>query len=180
MTIDHRAPLRTGPDNQPARLPGVTLSILMLFAFLGMVFVFAGAAAWVTSSNIESWYAGIQKPSLTPENWVFPIVWNFLYFLIGLSGWLVWRAAGGINEAGVALSLFTAQLMFNFGWTVIFFGLHSPGLATIEIVILDASIAATAFAFWHVSRLAALLLLPYLAWTLFATCLTIAVWALNR
>jgi tryptophan-rich sensory protein len=161
-------------------MPGIALQILMLFALLGVVFTFGAAGGWVASTNIESWYAGVQKPSLTPENWVFPIVWNFLYFLMALAGWLVWRAAGGINEAGAALALFFAQLMFNFGWVVIFFGLHSPGLATIEILVLDATIAVTAAVFWRLSRLAGALMLPYLAWTLFATYLTTAVWLLNR
>jgi tryptophan-rich sensory protein len=179
MTIDRHAPRGRSAATQ-AVLPSVALSILMLFGILGVIFAFATAGGWVASSNIEGWYAGIQKPALTPENWVFPIVWNFLYFLIGLACWLAWRAAGGINEAGAELALFVAQLMFNIGWVVIFFGLHRPGLAAVEVLILDASIAVTAAAFWRLSKPAALLMLPYLAWTLFATYLTIGVWLLNR
>ncbi|HEY4344208.1 MAG TPA: TspO/MBR family protein [Parvibaculum sp.] len=165
---------------EPNKTPGVALSILMLFVFLGVVFGCAAAGGAVTTANIDTWYAGIAKPELTPANWVFPIVWNFLFFLIGIAGWLAWRAAGSLNAAGAALALFAAQLMLNFAWSVLFFGLHSPGLAVFEIFALDATVAATAFVFWPLSRLAALLLLPYLAWSLFATYLTIAVWLLNR
>lgn len=159
--------------------PGVFLSILMLFAFLAIVFGCAAAGAYVTTSNLDPWYAGLVKPDLTPANWVFPLVWNFLFFLMGISAWLVWRAAGGLNEAGLALSLFAGQLMLNFAWSVLFFGMHRPGLATIEIIVLVAAIALTIRSFWGHSPLAALLLVPYLAWTAFATWLSAAVWSLN-
>lgn len=165
---------------EPVKTPGVAFSILMLFVFLGIVFGCAAAGGAITAANIDTWYAGIAKPGLTPANWVFPIVWNFLFFLIGVAGWLVWRAAGGLNAAGGALSLFIAQLMLNFAWSVLFFGLHQPGLAVLEVLALDAAVATTIWAFWHISRLAALLLVPYLAWNIFATYLTAAVWLLNR
>ena len=171
--------VRSGQATEPAQTPGVLLSILMLFAFLGVVFACAAAGAYVTTSNLESWYEGIAKSELTPANWVFPVVWNFLFFLMGLSAWLVWRAAGGLNEAGLALSVFAAQLMLNFAWSVIFFGLHRTGFATFEIIVLNATIALTIWTFWAHSRLAALLLVPYLLWCLFATWLTAAVWTLN-
>lgn len=159
--------------------PGVALSILMLFAMLGVVFACAVAGGMVATANMESWYDGIAKPQLTPANWAFPIVWQALFFLMGLSGWIVWRTAGGLNAAGGALSLFAAQLMLNFAWTVLFFGMHRPGLAIFEILALDAAIGATIWAFWHHSRLAAGLMVPYLAWSLFATWLNIAVWQMN-
>ncbi|MES1989692.1 MAG: TspO/MBR family protein [Pseudomonadota bacterium] len=159
--------------------PGALISILMLFAFLAVVFICAAAGAYVTSSSVDTWYAGIVKPDLTPANWVFPVVWNLLFFLMGLSAWLVWCAAGGLNEAGLALSLFAGQLMLNFTWSVLFFGLHRPDLATFEIIVLVAAIVLTIRCFWALSRLAALLLAPYLAWCLFATWLTASVWSLN-
>lgn len=162
------------------KAPGTSLSIAMLFVFLAIVFGCAAAGGAVTVDNIDNWYAGIAKPALTPANWVFPIVWNFLFFLMGVSAWLAWRAAGSINAAGGALSLFIAQLMLNFAWSVIFFGLHNPGLALIEVIVLDAAIVATIWSFRQHSLLAALILVPYLAWSLFATYLTLAVWLLNR
>lgn len=167
-------------SSSTASQPGTTATILSLFGFLAIVFVFAAAGGAVTAPQIDGWYAGLAKPALTPVNWVFPIVWNFLFFLIGLAGWLVWRTAGGIDRAGAALSFFLAQLMLNFAWSVIFFGLHSPGGATIEILVLVATVMATVLAFWRISRIAALLMLPYLAWCVFATYLTVAIWLLNR
>lgn len=161
------------------QVPGVALSILMLFAFLGTVFAVAAAGAFVTTANLESWYAGIAKPDFTPANWVFPIVWNFLFLLMGISGWLVWRAAGSLDAAGGVLSIFAAQLMLNFAWSILFFGLHNPGLALAEVIVLDCAIAATIAGFWRHSRLAAMLLVPYLLWSLFASWLTGAIWLLN-
>ncbi len=160
--------------------PGVALSILMLFAFLGAVFAVAFAGAQVTTANLDVWYNSIAKPDLTPENWVFPIVWNLLFLMMGIAGWLVWRTAGGLNEAGGVLSVFAAQLMLNFAWSVLFFGLHRPDLALAEVILLDLAIAATIAGFWRHSKVAALLLVPYLLWTLFASWLTAAIWLLNK
>jgi len=179
MTGEIASPGGRMPPGPSAQTPGTIQSILLLFGFLAFVFTFAGLGGYVTSANIETWYATLQKPSLTPENWVFPVVWNFLYFLMGLSGWLVWRAAGGFIAGGAALSIFGAQVMLNFSWSVVFFGLHSPGGALIEIFVLLAAVVANILAFWRFSKLAALLLLPYLAWSLFATYLTAMVWLLN-
>lgn len=162
---------------QPA--PGLGLSILMLFVFLSIVFGCAAAGGAITAANVNDWYAGIIKPDLTPAPWVFPIVWNFLFFLMGLSAWIVWRAAGSLDRAGAAMSLFVAQLMLNFAWSAVFFGLHNLGLAVIENLALDGVIFATVWAFWRHSPLGAILLVPYLLWSLFATWLTTAIWLLN-
>ncbi|MEN6543534.1 TspO/MBR family protein [Parvibaculum sp.] len=180
MTGEPASPGRRMHSEPSAQTPGTIQSIILLFGFLAFVFTFAGLGGYVTTANIESWYATLQKPSLTPENWVFPVVWNFLYFLMGLSGWLVWRTAGGFAAGGAPLAIYGAQVMLNFSWSVVFFGLHSPGGALIEIFVLLAAIAANIMAFWRVNRLAALLLLPYLAWSLFATYLTAMVWLLNK
>lgn len=179
--MTHQRSTRSGGPGASdiAPFPGVAISIGMLIAFLVYVFCFAAAGGAITTANIGGWYAGITKPDLRPGNHVFPIVWNFLFFLMGVAAWLVWRKAGGINEAGAALSLFTAQLMLNLSWSVLFFALHSPGAAAIEVLVLVATIIATIWVFWGISRIAAMLLVPYLVWTLFATYLTIGTWLLN-
>lgn len=148
---------------------------------LSMVFVYLIAAAGgsVTETGPESWYQSLIKPALTPPNIVFPVVWNILFFMMGLSAWLVWRAAGGLFEAGRALALFGIQLGLNLSWSVVFFGLRSPGGAAVEILFLLAAIAATIATFWPISRLAAWLLVPYFLWVTFAAYLTVSVWVLN-
>lgn len=163
----------------PAAQPSALVSLLYLFVFLIVVFMAAAAGGAITATSVDGWYQTLQKPPLTPAPWVFPIVWNLLYFMMAISAWLVWRAAGSFDRAGFALALFGGQLSLNLAWSIVFFGLQSPWLGVADIVMLDAAILGTMLAFAAHSRLAALLLAPYLAWTLFATYLTVAIAILN-
>jgi benzodiazapine receptor len=104
-------------------------------------------------------------------------VWTVLYTLMGVAAWSVWRSPG---PRPVALRLFGAQLIANALWSWLFFAWHRGALAAIEVLVLLALIAATVAAFWRTSRTAALLLLPYLLWVAFASCLTWAIWRSNR
>jgi len=97
---------------------------------------------------------------------------------MAVAAWLVWRERG-FKGAPVALWLFVIQLVANALWTWLFFVLHAGALSTAEIVVLWLLIAATIFKFWPVSRLTALLLVPYLAWVTFAAGLTLSLWRLN-
>lgn len=139
-----------------------------------------GAAAlgslW-TTPNIPSWYAGLEKPSWTPPNWLFGPVWTLLYAAMAVAAWLVWRQRH--SGAGVALGLFALQLALNTAWSWLFFGRHQLGAAFFELVALWVAIAATCWAFWKHSRLAAALLIPYLAWVSFAGALNCAIWLMN-
>ncbi|MCD2185353.1 TspO/MBR family protein [Rhizobium sp. GN54] len=149
-------------------------SLLVLVAF--EVASFAAAATGVVFRPGD-WYKHLDKPSWHPPDWVFAPVWTVLYALIGLSGWLVWREAG---IAALPLSAYAAQLLLNAAWTPIFFGLHRPGLAVVEIMVLWAAILATIIMFHPVNAAAALLLLPYLAWVSFAAALNLSIWRRNR
>lgn len=164
---------------RPAEGPSTFISLLYLFAFLASVFLAAAAGGAVTATSVGSWYQTLIKPPLTPEPWVFPLVWNFLYFLMAIAAWLVWRSAGSFDRSGLPLAIFGAQLSLNLTWSILFFGLMSPTLAAVEAVFLDIAVIGTVAAFAHHSRLSALLLLPYLAWVLFATYLTIGIALLN-
>ena len=149
---------------------------LVLIGFLLLSFLAATVGAVYLPGE---WYAGLVKPSWNPPNWVFGPVWTLLYFCIGLSGWLVWRQAGW-RSAAPAFVAYGLQLMLNAAWSWLFFGLHMPGLAFIEIVVLWLSILVTAVMFWRKSSLAALLLLPYFCWVGFAGALNLTLWLLNR
>lgn len=123
----------------------------------------------VTSPNSD-WYKNLTKPSWTPPGWAFPVVWTILYVLMGVASWLVWKE-GGFDKRWRPLALYILQLVLNFLWTPLFFGFRKIGLAFIEIIILWVAILATAIAFWPVSKLASLLLVPYLVWVFIATSL---------
>ncbi len=146
---------------------------LALVALIAICFAVAGIGGLVTTPSIPNWYAGLAKPSWTPPNWLFGPVWSVLYLSMAVAAWLVWRKGGRWP-----LVLFAAQLAFNAAWLWLFFGIHSPGAAFIDIVLLWIAIAVTTIAFWRRSVVAGLLFLPYLAWVSFAAVLNFAIWRL--
>jgi len=133
----------------------------------------AGGVGALATRNAREFYASLAKPAWAPPGWLFGPVWTVLYVLMGVAAWLVWRSAGW-SGASVALSLFLVQLVCNAAWSWIFFAWRSGALAFADIVLLLVLIVATMLAFARVHGLAALLLLPYLAWVVFATALTFA------
>lgn len=151
---------------------------LGLAAFLLICFTAAGIGSFATAPAITHWYAGVNKPSWNPPNWVFGPVWTVLYAMMAASAWIVWRRLG-LAAAATPLLFFAIQLMLNTLWSVFFFGLHNPGLAFAEIILLWLAIAATIYFFWRVRPLAGALLLPYLAWVSFAAFLNFTIWRLN-
>lgn len=132
-----------------------------------------------TTSAIPSWYNGLVKPQLAPPNWLFGPVWTLLFALMGIAVYLVWRRFLQRDMKKIALWIFGGQLVLNILWSVLFFGLRSPGWAFVEIVVLWLAILASIIAFSKLSRLAAWLLVPYLAWVSFATYLNYSIWMLN-
>ncbi len=144
-----------------------------------------------TTPSIPMWYAGLVKPAFNPPSWVFGPVWTTLFALMGVSAWLVWkklysRFRGNDRENGndkrikIALGIFISQLVLNTLWSIIFFGLHSPGGAFIEIILLWLAILATIIAFAKISQPAAWLLVPYILWVSFASFLNYSIWQLNK
>ena len=139
----------------------------------------AGAVGGVASVNAGAFYGQLDRPPWAPPGWLFGPVWTALYILMGIAAWLVWREAGW-TAARVAFVLFFAQLALNALWTWLFFAWRNGALALAGIVVLLIFIVATMIAFGRVSRPAAVLLVPYLCWVLFATALTAAVWTRNK
>ena len=144
----------------------------------GWVLLCFGAAASGAVFMPGEWYAALKKPSWNPPGWVFGPVWTTLYTMMAVAAWLVWKR-GGFTAQRRALVPFLAQLALNAAWTPLFFGLHRPGLAFAEILLLWLAIAWTIVAFWRVHRVAAGLLCPYLAWVSFAAALNGTLWRLN-
>jgi translocator protein len=149
-------------------------SAITLVLFIATAFAAAAVGGLFTPGE---WYAQLVKPSWNPPAWLFAPVWTLLYISIGVSGWLVWRRTGLLINA--AFSVFVAQLVLNGLWSWLFFGLHRPDLAFIDIVLLWASILTTLLLFWRVTWVAGALLIPYLAWVSFATVLNFTLWQLN-
>jgi tryptophan-rich sensory protein len=124
------------------------------------------------------WYAQLNKPSWNPPGWVFGPIWTLLYVMMAVAAWRVWNQ-GGFASQRRPLGLFFLQLALNAAWTPLFFGLRQPGIAFAEIVVLWMAIAGTIVAFRRADKIAAALLLPYLAWVSFASALNFSLWRLN-
>jgi translocator protein len=148
---------------------------LALVVLLILCFVVAGVGGLATAPSIPNWYAGLAKPSWTPPGWIFGPVWSVLYLSMAVAAWLVWRR----GDAVVPMTLFGIQLFFNAAWSWLFFWLHSPGAAFIDIALLWMAIMATMAVFWRRSTLAGILFVPYLIWASFAAVLNLAIWRLN-
>lgn len=138
----------------------------------------AGAIGGVASARASAFYAQLDRPDWAPPGWLFGPVWTVLYVMMGIAVWLVWRARGW-SGARTALVLFLAQLACNALWTWLFFAWRLGGLALADIVVLAVLIIATMVAFARIRVGAAVLLVPYLLWVIFATALTTAVWRRN-
>jgi benzodiazapine receptor len=156
----------------------MTAGLKSIFGLAGWLVLCFGAAAAGAQFMPGEWYAGLKKPAWNPPSWIFGPVWSALYTMMAVAAWLVWRR-GGFAGQRRPLTLFLVQLALNAAWTPLFFGLHRPGAAFAEIVLLWLAIAATLAAFRRVSRAAAWLLAPYLAWVSFAAALNFALWRLN-
>lgn len=154
-------------------------NVLSLIIFLVICFAVAGVGSLATRPNITTWYATLNKPSWNPPNSLFGPVWTLLYAMMAVAGWLVWKHAGW--QAGrAAMIIFAVQLVLNLAWSFIFFNFHQMGLAFLEIILLWLAIVATIVIFSSVSKVAAVLLIPYLLWVSFAAFLNFTIWRLNR
>jgi benzodiazapine receptor len=154
--------------------------IVSLVVAVVIPLVVGGLGGVATASAIPTWYRDLNQPSWNPPNWVFGPVWTLLYILMGVAAWLVWRLGWDNPQVRVALAIFGVQLLLNLFWSLIFFGLRSPGWAVLEIIILWGFILATTVQFYRLESVAGLLLVPYQLWVTFAALLNATVWQLNR
>jgi translocator protein len=152
-----------------------TRDVLGLTAFMALCFGVSVLGGRATVSALAEWYPALRKPSWTPPDWLFGPVWTLLYPLVAVAGWMAWRE----GRARLGPLLYLLQLTLNAAWPWLFFAERRPELALVCIVALWVAILGTIVAFWGVSRGAALLLVPYLAWVGFAAALNRAIWRMN-
>ena len=146
---------------------------LVYLAFLILVL---GGGLLIGATNVPGdWYQSLAKPAFNPPNWIFAPVWSLLYVLIAVVGARIWLS----QRRSMAMRLWYAQLVLNFAWSPIFFGLQDPAAALIVILGLLVAVVGFIAAAWREDRIVALLFLPYLAWVAFATALNGAIVALN-
>lgn len=162
--MDIVMPTRRGRLAAPGSAAALAVSLALVAA------VALAGRSW-TDTGPGSWYGGLDTAPWQPPGWAFGAVWTVLYVLMAVAAWRV--AAAGPGRPGVrsALGWYAVQLALNLAWTGVFFGLESPWGGMVVITALAAAIAVTAHAFAGVSRFAAGLLVPYLAWVAFAATL---------
>jgi len=152
---------------------GRVASGLLLAASLALVFAVAAIGGLATSSGLRDWYDDLDKAPWNPPGWVFGPAWTILYVLMAVAAWLVARSGLDERSVRIALVLYLAQLVLNLAWSWLFFGARSPGWALADIVALCVLVAVTIVAFRDVDSTAGWLLMPYLAWVLFAATLNL-------
>ena len=170
-----------------------SIIVCELAGFIGSVF---------TMPEINTWYKSLNKPSFNPPDWIFGPVWTILFVLMGISLYLIWTKkwqpknkigkkktkawnslsqkflSGSWQKANIIL-IFITQLILNILWSVIFFGMHSPGIAFFELLMLWFAIIFMIINFYRVSKTASLLLFPYILWVSFAARLNLFIWIIN-
>lgn len=155
-----------------------------LYKFIIAILICEGAGligSVFTMSSIPTWYATLNKPVFSPPNWIFAPVWTTLYFLMGVSLYLVW--AKKIDKKALkikAYQVFFAQLILNVLWSLVFFGMKSPFAGLVVIIILWLLIIETIRRFAKIDKTASVLQYPYLIWVTFATILNFSIWVLNQ
>lgn len=159
--------------------PSWSVTMGRLIACLALVAVIAAVGGAVTAPAIPEWYRGLAKPSWTPPEWVFPVVWPVLYLMIAASLFRLWQKVPPSPERSTALGLFATQLALNAAWSPVFFGLRGPQAGVLLILALLLALAFTLRAVFRLDAAAGWLLVPYSAWVCYASTLNVAIAILN-
>jgi benzodiazapine receptor len=138
-----------------------------------------GLSGWLSNSGYGNvWFDGLDKPNFMPPGWAFGVVWPILYALLGIAVAMI-LAEPPSPRRKTALTLFFIQLALNFAWSPIFFAGHDIRLANVVIVAMAALAAAAAGQFVRIRTIAGVLMVPYLAWLIFAATLNATIGNLN-
>lgn len=173
----------TNENNRTDYIQYIHLSIWIIsINMMGALLSFA------TNTGISAWYSTLQRSSLTPPNYVFPIAWTILYTIIGICGWHIWRQPASENLQTIK-NLYIMQLILNYSWTPIFFGAHYTGIAFIIIVLMDILVSMIIYLSHKIippinlsmmlKVRVSILMIPYLLWLLFASYLNYYIWIHN-
>lgn len=132
----------------------------------------------LTKPEISTWYSTLNRSTVTPPNYVFPIAWTILYGIIAACGWLIWRSQA-FPKLSIIKTLYVTQLILNWSWTPLFFGFHLTGLSLVVLGLMDILVFAVIWLSYPKIISVSLLMLPYLLWITFATYLNFYIWGHN-
>ncbi len=158
-------------------------NIPSLIVCIGICLTVGGLAGFATQSSVTTWFPTLNKPFFNPPSWLFAPVWTTLYALMGVALWFVWNASQATPQDQLrrknGIIIFAVQLIFNFLWSFLFFGMRNPLFALFDIVLMLIAITLTIIIFRKINTKTTPLLVPYLAWVSFATLLNASIWWLN-
>jgi translocator protein len=151
---------------------------LSLIIWIVLLIAIGGVIGSLTKPEISTWYSTLNRSTLTPPNYVFPIAWTILYGIIGICGWLIWREPS-FRKLSVIKTLYMTQLILNWSWTPLFFGFHLTGLSLVVLGTMDILVFALICLAYRKMKVVSLLMIPYLSWILFASYLNFYIWQYN-
>ena len=175
-------PILSEPHSTSSFREGLLIKIIISSI---IIIAFGSLSGLLTQSSVENWYPSLQKPSFNPPNWLFGPVWLVMYFLMGISFGRIWQVLSKSRYPIVkqfarrGIIVFMIHFLINLSWTPVFFGLKSPSWALVLIITLLILIIILIRHFFRLDRVAAFVLVPYLAWVLFATILNVSIVLLN-
>ncbi len=143
---------------------------LSLIIWIVALIAIGGVIGSLTKPEISTWYSTLNRSTLTPPNYVFPIAWTILYGVIGTCGSLIWRSQA-FPKMSVIKTLYVTQLILNWSWTPLFFHYQLTGLSLVVLIAMDILVARIIWLSYRKIRLVSVLMMPYLLWILFATYL---------
>ena len=152
---------------------------VFLILWIVVVIAIGYGIGLMTKNEIDPWYHQLHRSSLTPPNYLFPLVWGLLYGMIASCGFLLWQAPS-FPLLRLIKGLYLIQLLLNWIWTPLFFRYHLIGVSLVDIITLDITVSVLIYLLaYRKMRSVALLMAPYLLWILLATYLTSYIWLYN-
>lgn len=148
------------------------MDFILFLIFLAACF---GAGGTGAAFPPGPWYEELQKPSWTPPNWMFPVMWTTIYVLISFAG----ARVAGVEGSAYAMAFWAAQIAFNALWTPVFFGLRRLKGALLVMVPLWLSVLGCVVTHWQLDTWAGLAMVPYLIWITVAGALNFTVAQMN-
>jgi len=148
----------------------LSLAIIILITFLAPTI-----GSYATSEFKEPWYSQLILPSFNPPSWVFAPVWTTLYLLMSLAIWKIWTKTFDTK----ILKIYFIHIFFNSTWTIVFFGFHKIGLALLNLTIILIFIIILMREYLIKDKISFLLMIPYLAWSVYALVLNSVIFLLN-
>ena len=148
----------------------ISLFITLAIGFTAFLF---------TRTEVASWYSTLNKPVFNPPSWLFAPVWTCIYILIAIAAYLVWERRNNSIDYLTTRTVYILQLVLNFSWSIVFFGLHEIVAALLVIILLWIMIVLNVRWFGKFSKTASWLLLPYFLWVSFAAILNYSIFSLN-